>query len=109
MYDASRTRLRTLSVISAPTPARTQTHLAESTKNVLLVGNVARIKRDVVMSLDNVEGRDDVATRGEPFDDVSTEETAATDDEVDVFGLGRHFFCRGNVPVEPPFHIFTST
>ena len=43
------------------------------------------------MSLDDVKDRDDVATREEFFDDVSTDETTAADDQIDVLGLRRHF------------------
>lgn len=67
-----------------------KTHLANSIEDALLAGDVARVKGNVVVSLDDVKDRDDVATSDEVFDDVSTNETTPTDDEVDVFGLGRH-------------------
>ena len=72
---------------------RKQTHFANRVKDVLIVCNVSRVKGDVVVSLDDVKDRDDVATSDELFDDVSTDEPAPTDDQVDVFVLGRHY-CR---------------
>ena len=42
------------------------------------------------MSLDDVKNGDGVTASEEVLDDVSADETAAANDEVDVSGLGRH-------------------
>ena len=67
-----------------------RTHLAQRVGDLLLFTDIARVERDVVVALDNVQYRDRIATGKESLDDVPPEETAATDDQVDVFLASRH-------------------
>lgn len=90
MYDAGRARLCGWSVTRTRVITEERTHLANGVEHVLLVGDVTRVKWDVVVSLNDVEGGNDIAASNEVLDDVSTDETTSTDDEVDVLVLGRH-------------------
>ena len=76
---------------SCPVKVHDNAHLANRIEDVLFVGDVSGIEGNVVVSLDDVKDRDDVAASEELFDDVSTDETAPANDQVHVFGLGRHF------------------
>ena len=77
-------------IIYALETSKKETRLANSAEDVLFTSDVARIKRDVMVSLDNVEHRDNVGACEELFNNVSTDEAAATNDEVDIFLLSRH-------------------
>jgi len=87
------------------TAARIKTHLANSIEDVLLAGDVSRKEGDIVVSLDDVKDRNDVATSDELFDNMSADETAPTYDQVDVFVFCGHF-CRCNCNLVVPFCIF---
>ena len=61
------------------------THFAQGIRDLLLLADVSRIERDVVIPLDNVKYGHSVAAREEGFNHVAPEEAAAADDQVDVF------------------------
>ena len=65
--------------------ARKGTYLTQSICYLVLLADVTRVERDVVIPLDDVEYRDSVAAREEGLHNVAPEETAAANNEVNVF------------------------
>lgn len=62
-------------------------YFSESRGDLFLVADVTRVKWDIVIALDNVKYRDDVATVKELLNDVPANKTTSTNNEVNVFCL----------------------
>ena len=67
------------------------TDLLQSFRDGVLFSQITGMEGNVVVSLDNVEYSDRVASCEESVDDMATDEAAPAYDEVDVFRGGRHW------------------
>jgi hypothetical protein len=56
-------------------------NLSNGVRNLCLVTYIARVKRSVVISLDDVKDSDGVTTHDQSLNYVATEEAAAANDE----------------------------
>lgn len=56
-------------------------YLSNGVGDLGLVTDIAGVEGSVVIALDDVKDSDGVSTRNQSFNDVTTEETAAADDE----------------------------
>jgi hypothetical protein len=59
-------------------------YLADSRGYLVFLCDVSRVKWDIVVSLNDIEDRDNVSSCDELFNDVSAQETRADNNEVDV-------------------------
>src|SRR5258708_24875323 len=69
---------------------RGKKNLFDSIGDLCLVADITRIKRSVVVPLNDVKDGYRVTARKQCIYDVATEETAATNDEERVAGWGEH-------------------
>ena len=76
LYDRASARLKL---------ARLRTYLAQRIRDLLLFADVARVEWDVVMPLYDVEYGHRITASNEGFYDMAPEETAAANNEVNVF------------------------
>ena len=61
------------------------THFSQCIEDLLFVRDVPQVKRDIMVPLDDVKDKYNVTAREEPLYDVTADEPAATNNEVDVF------------------------
>ena len=66
------------------------TYLAQRVGDLLLLADVSRVERHVVVALNDVEDGHGVPAGEKGFDNVPSEKAAAADDQVDVSLASRH-------------------
>ena len=82
--NTSRTALARVSATALDRKKRQAIYLGQCVRNLISFCYVAGIEGCVVILLYNVENRDGVTALEELFDYVSADETAATEDDIDL-------------------------
>lgn len=83
-------------------------YLFKSVGDLCLVADVPRIKRSIIVTLDDVKDSYRVAASKQSNYDVATDETAAADDEEGVALWGGHGVCGTSKCFNKSSHLFPS-